>query len=160
MTQTESGKTGCVRLEKDAGSGWSRSTSPLSNALTAAIWRSVPLVVAAPKLTMPPSYHGTRRRKAFSSCRHFRTGHGSRREAASDYDALNQAAFDVLSGAGKPVIAMIEGFGLGGGLTLRRTGAQAMESLLAPAERCITGEDYAEGRRAFKQKRKPEFKGR
>ena len=49
-------------------------------------------------------------------------------DAAGDYDRLNGRAFEALADIGKPVIAMIRGFCVGGGVALALTAAVRYES--------------------------------
>lgn len=91
------------------------------NAFTAAMWRALPDCIA--RAEADPGVRvivlrgaGDRAFSAGADISEFdsaRTG-----DNALAYDALNHAAFTALSGAGKPTIAMIHGFCLGGGLGL------------------------------------------
>ena len=91
------------------------------NALTAAMWKAIPGLIA--EAEADPAIRVIMLRgagqKAFcagadiSEFETARTG-----DAAKTYDALNHAAFEAISTASKPTIAMIHGFCLGGGLGL------------------------------------------
>jgi enoyl-CoA hydratase/carnithine racemase len=267
MTATERGEMGNIRLKKDGSLAWVVIDRPARlNALNAAMWQSLPQAIAEADADASIRVIILRGegRKAFSSGADISEFDAAREGASAPaYDALNHAAFDALSGAGKPVIAMIEGFCLGGGLGLalccdlrvaaedaqfslppaklglgyhprwikpllacvspasakellftgERFGAQdalrmgllnrvtspdaleaevrglanviaanapltihaakgaidafaaaltaeTMRDLTELAERCFASDDYAEGRRAFREKRKPQFRGR
>lgn len=267
MNATDSAETGTVRLEKDGALAWIVIDQPAKlNALTAAMWDSLPAIVAEADgdASIRVIILRGAGRKAFSAGADISEFDTAREGgAARAYDALNHAAFDALSGAAKPVIAMIEGFCLGGGLGLAlccdlrvaaegaqfslppaklglgyhprwikpllacvsaasakellftgdrfgthealRMGllnrvtppealeaevralamtiaanapltiraakraidafaatlaAETMADLAEMADRCLTSEDYAEGRRAFRERRKPQFQGR
>jgi enoyl-CoA hydratase/carnithine racemase len=267
MTTMETGETGRIGLERDGAIGWITIDHPARhNALTAAMWRSLPALVGQAEAddairVIVLRGAGDKAFSAGADISEFDTARDG--GAASGYDALNHAAFDAVAGAGKPVIAMIQGFCLGGGLALalccdlrvaaegaqfsippaklglgyhplwikpllacvspasakellftaERFGAETARSMglinrLFPADaleagvralaltiagnapltihaakrtidafaadlaaqrvreleelvaQCFASEDYAEGRRAFREKRKPEFKGR
>jgi enoyl-CoA hydratase len=267
MNATESAETGEIRLEKDGPLAWIVIAQPARlNALTAAMWERLPVAIAeadadASIRVVLLRGEGRRAFSAGADISEFDTAREG--AAAAAYDALNHAAFDALSGAGKPVIAMIEGFCLGGGLGLAlccdlrvaaegaqfslppaklglgyhprwikpllacvspasakellftgerfgthdalrmgllnrvtppgaleaevrglagtiaanapltihaakraidafgpSLGAETMQDLTELAERCFASDDYAEGRRAFREKRKPQFNGR
>lgn len=104
----------------DDGITWIVATNPLRmNAFTAAMWKAIPEAIAAAERDPAVRVIVLRGsgRKAFSAGADIsefetaRTGSNAR-----DYDAMNDAAFTALSNATKPVIAMIHGFCLGGGL--------------------------------------------
>ena len=266
MTAMESGEIGQVRLEKDGPVGWIILDHPTRhNALTAAMWRDLPVLIAEAEAddairVILLRGAGDKAFSAGADISEFDTVREG--DAALEYNALNQAAFDAVSDAGKPVIAMIQGFCLGGGLALalccdlrvaaegaqfsipaaklglgyhprwikpllacvspasakellftgerfgchnalrmglvnrvfppetleagvrnlaqtiaenapltihaaKRTidafagdlAAQKMQELVDLVAKCFASEDYAEGRRAFRERRKPEFKG-
>ncbi|MCC7253119.1 enoyl-CoA hydratase/isomerase family protein, partial [Hyphomicrobium sp.] len=89
------------------------------NAFTAGMWAKIPAHIAAAEAD--PAVRvivlrgaGTRAFSAGADISEFesaRTG-----ASAADYDRLNHEAFAALLSAQKPVIAMIHGFCLGGGL--------------------------------------------
>jgi enoyl-CoA hydratase len=91
------------------------------NALTAAMWAAIPPLVAQAEAdegvrVIVLRGSGTR---AFSAGADISEFEGARTgDAAQAYDALNHAAFGAIMGARKPVIAMIHGHCLGGGLGL------------------------------------------
>jgi enoyl-CoA hydratase len=111
-----------LRYIKDGAIGWIVADNPARmNAWTADMWRTLPAQVQA-----AIDDHDVRivvlrgaGEKAFSAgadiseFENARTG-----DAAKDYDALNDAAFNALTGCPKPTLAMIHGFCLGGGLGL------------------------------------------
>lgn len=143
MTAMETGETGRIRLEKDGAIGWIIIDQPARhNALTAAMWRSLPALVGeagadgAVRVIVLRGAGG----KAFSAGADISEFDTAREGgAARDYDALNQAAFDALAGAGKPLIAMIQGFCLGGGLALAlccdlRVAAEGSQFSIPPAK--------------------------
>jgi enoyl-CoA hydratase/carnithine racemase len=111
-----------LRLVRDGGIGWIILSNPeRMNALTAGMWGALPGLVAEaerdPVLrVIVLRGEGQRAFSAGADISEFesaRTG-----QSAATYDALNDEAFKALSGAKKPVIAMIHGFCLGGGLGL------------------------------------------
>ena len=267
MAGKESNQTGSIRRETDGAIGWVVIDRPARhNALTAAMWAGLPARIGEAEANDAIRVIVLRGAgdKAFSAGADIAEFDTAREgKAARDYDALNQAAFDAISAARKPVIAMIGGFCLGGGLALAlccdlrvaaegsqfsipaaklglgyhplwirtllacvspasakellftgerfgaahalrtglvnrvlapetlepgvralarsiaanapltiyaakravdafsaQLGAREIAELLELLERCLASEDYAEGRRAFREKRKPQFKGR
>jgi enoyl-CoA hydratase len=111
-----------LRYEKDGAIGWMICDNPARmNALSAAMWQAIPGVIKA--ANADPDVRvvilrgaGTKAFSAGADISEFesaRTG-----DAAKSYDALNDAAFNALISCPKPVIAMIHGFCLGGGLGL------------------------------------------
>jgi enoyl-CoA hydratase/carnithine racemase len=118
-------KTGgepALRYVKDGAIAWILADNPARmNALTGSMWRALPGAMS--KAISDPGVRVVVLRgagdKAFSAGADIsefektRTG-----DAAKDYDALNDAAFNALINCPKPTIAMIHGFCLGGGLGL------------------------------------------
>jgi enoyl-CoA hydratase len=114
--------TGTVRLERDGPIGWIILDHPEKhNALNTAMWRGLPHAIveaeADPDIrviivrgTGEKAFCAGADISEFDAARH---GSGAR-----EYDTFNHTAFDMMSRAGKPVIAMIHGFCLGGGLGL------------------------------------------
>lgn len=109
-----------LRLAIDGPIAWIVADNPeRMNAFTAGMWARIPEHVAAAE--QDPAVRvlvlrgaGTRAFSAGADISEFesaRTG-----ASAADYDRLNHAAFAALLQATKPVIAMIHGFCLGGGL--------------------------------------------
>lgn len=142
MIDSSMAKPGRVRLERDGAIGWLVIDNPSRhNALSSAMWASLPGLLgeteadAAIRVIVLRGAGG----KAFSAGADISEFDTARQgEAARDYDDLNHAAFDALRGAGKPVIAMIEGFCLGGGLALAlccdlRVAAKGSQFAIPPA---------------------------
>lgn len=109
-----------LRLEIEGPVAWIVASNPeRMNAFTAGMWAKIPAHVRAAE--EDPGVRvlilrgaGTRAFSAGADISEFesaRTG-----DSAADYDRLNHEAFSALLGARKPVIAMIHGFCLGGGL--------------------------------------------
>ncbi len=143
MIALEAPEAGQVRLEKDGAIGWIIMDQPARhNALTATMWRSLPALIGkaeadgAVRVIVLRGAGG----KAFCAGADISEFDTVREGgAASEYDALNQAAFDAVAGSGKPVIAMIQGFCLGGGLALAlccdlRVAAEDAQFSLPPAK--------------------------
>lgn len=91
------------------------------NALTAAMWRQMPGIVAEAEgdpavRVIVLRGEGERAFSAGADISEFETARAGAN--AIEYDSLNDAAFTALSGCTKPTIAMIHGFCLGGGLGL------------------------------------------
>ena len=115
-------KTPSLRFEKDGAIGWIICDNPARmNALTAAMWQALPGAVRA--ANADPVVRviilrgaGTKAFSAGADISEFETARTG--DAADGYDALNDAAFNALIACPKPVIAMIHGFCLGGGLGL------------------------------------------
>lgn len=91
------------------------------NAYTAGMWAEIPAAVA--RAVADPDVRvlvlrgaGSKAFSAGADISEFATARTG--DAAKTYDALNDAAFNALIGCPKPVIAMIHGFCLGGGLGL------------------------------------------
>lgn len=111
-----------LRYAKDGALAWIVIDNPSRmNALTADMWRALPDIVRG--AVEDPDVRvvvlrgaGDRAFSAGADISEFesaRTG-----DAAATYDALNDGAFQALIGCPKPIIAMIHGFCLGGGLAL------------------------------------------
>ncbi|MEQ1717613.1 MAG: enoyl-CoA hydratase [Hyphomicrobium sp.] len=111
-----------LTLHKDGAIAWIVADNPARmNALTSAMWGALPghiaNAVADPQVRVV-ILRGSGE-KAFSAgadISEFETARTG--DAASVYDALNDAAFNALIGCPKPTLAMIHGFCLGGGLGL------------------------------------------
>ena len=109
-----------LRLERDGGIAYLVLDNPARlNALTSAMWAALPRLLAhaeadeAVRVIVLKGAGG----KAFSAGADISEFESARTgDAVKAYDALNHAAFEALLGAGKPTVAMIEGFCLGGGL--------------------------------------------
>jgi enoyl-CoA hydratase len=111
-----------LRYAKEGAIVWiTADNSARMNALTAAMWRALPAAIGT--AVADPDVRVVILRGAgdmafsagadISEFESARTG-----DAAKEYDALNEAAFNALIGCPKPTIAMIHGFCLGGGLGL------------------------------------------
>lgn len=120
MTATPSPPTSGISLTREGTTAWLSLRNPERlNALSAAMWGALPGLIGEADADPAVRVIVIRGegRTAFSAGADIsefasaRTG-----EAAKTYDTLNHNAFEALSGAGKPVIAMIHGFCLGGGL--------------------------------------------
>ena len=111
-----------LRLERDGAIAFIvADNSARMNALTAAMWRALPELVAAAEQdddirVIVLRGAGTRAFSAGADISEFDSARSG--DKAKDYDALNDAAFQALSQCSKPTIAMIHGFCLGGGLGL------------------------------------------
>jgi enoyl-CoA hydratase len=111
-----------LRLERDGDIGFVIASNPARmNAFTAGMWKAVPEVIAG--AVADPGIRvivlrgaGTRAFSAGADISEFDSARAG--DAATAYDALNDAAFRALSGCAKPTIAMIHGFCLGGGLAI------------------------------------------
>ncbi len=111
-----------LRYHKDGALAWIVADNPARmNALSAAMWQALPGHIAA--AASDPEVRVVILRgagdKAFSAGADISEFESARTgDAAKTYDALNDAAFNALISCPKPVIAMIHGFCLGGGLGL------------------------------------------
>lgn len=103
--------------------GWLVLNHPARrNALNAAMWQAIPTMIAA--LAADPRVHaivirgaGPEAFAAGADISEFATSRHDA-EAARDYEALNGAALSAIRAAARPVIAMINGFCIGGGLAI------------------------------------------
>ncbi len=111
-----------LRYVKEDGIAWIIVDNPARmNALTAEMWRALPgrIADAVDDSEVRVVILRGASDKAFSAGADISEFDSVRSgAAASDYDALNEAAFQALSTCPKPVIAMIHGFCMGGGLGL------------------------------------------
>jgi enoyl-CoA hydratase len=111
-----------LRYAKDGAIVWiTADNSARMNAFTAAMWQALPGAIGT--AVADPNVRVVILRgagdKAFSAGADISEFESARTgDAAKDYDALNEAAFNALIGCPKPTIAMIHGFCLGGGLGL------------------------------------------
>ena len=116
---------GTVRIEKQGALGWIVFDHPeRRNAVSADMWRAIP--DAARRLADDADVRVVVMRGAgeeafvsgadISEFESARTG-----ERAADYDALNARAFGALLALDKPLLAMIHGFCVGGGMALALT---------------------------------------
>lgn len=114
--------TSQIRIERDGAIGWLIVDHPeRRNALNALMWRQIPQLAA--ELDGDPSVRVVIMRGAgeeafvsgadISEFSQLRTG-----DAAAQYDADNVRAFDALHALQKPLIALIHGFCIGGGVAL------------------------------------------
>ncbi len=111
-----------LALSVEAGIAWIvADNAARMNAWTSSMWASLPGLIAAAEADGAARVivlrgAGDRAFSAGADISEFddkRSG-----DAAGAYDELNHAAFAALTGAGKPTIAMIHGFCLGGGLAI------------------------------------------
>ncbi len=116
---------GRVQAIKDGGIGWVVFDHPeRRNAVTVDMWRAIPGVVA--RLEADPAVRVLVLRGAgdtafisgadISEFQETRTG-----AAAVDYDAGSTQAFQAVARCAKPVLAMIHGFCIGGGVAIALT---------------------------------------
>jgi enoyl-CoA hydratase len=111
-----------LRLERDGDIGFLIASNPQRmNAFTAAMWEAVPRLIAAAEAddairVIVLRGAGTRAFSAGADISEFDSARSG--DAAAAYDELNDGAFRALSGCSKPIIAMIHGFCLGGGLAI------------------------------------------
>jgi enoyl-CoA hydratase len=116
---------GQVQAIKDGGIGWVVFDHPeRRNAVTVDMWRAIPGVVA--RLEADPAIRVLVLRGAgdtafisgadISEFQETRTG-----AAAVDYDAGSTQAFQAVARCAKPVLAMIHGFCIGGGVAIALT---------------------------------------
>ncbi len=109
-----------LKLEIEGTVAWIVASNPARmNALTAAMWAKIPQHVAAAESDADVRVivlrgDGARAFSAGADISEFETARSG--DNAADYDRLNHAAFGALLGVKKPIIAMIHGFCLGGGL--------------------------------------------
>jgi len=114
-----------LRLEIEGALAWIVADNPeRMNAFTAGMWAKVPEHVAAAERNGAVRVillrgAGTRAFSAGADISEFESARSG--DSAAHYDRLNQAAFAALLGATKPIIAMIHGFCLGGGLGIAAT---------------------------------------
>lgn len=112
---------GCVRVEREGELGWLVFDHPeRRNAISMEMWRAIPEAVQA--LERDPEVRVAIARGAgeqafvsgadISEFERLRTG----AKAAAAYEAETARAFDALAGLSKPLIAMIHGFCVGGGM--------------------------------------------
>jgi enoyl-CoA hydratase len=111
-----------ITFSKDSSVGWITLDNPARmNAMTSAMWRALPGLMS--KAVLDDSVRvivvrgaGTKAFSAGADISEFESARTA--ESAASYDALNEAAFQSLVNCPKPVIAMIQGFCLGGGLAI------------------------------------------
>lgn len=116
---------GRIRIEKDGVLGWIVfDHEARRNAITREMWSAIP--GAAASLDADPEVRVVVMRGAgetafvagadISEFEHVRTG-----DSAADYERRNAEAFLALAGVQKPLIAMIHGFCVGGGVAISLT---------------------------------------
>lgn len=114
--------TPALRYVKDGAIAWIIADNPTRmNAWSAGMWRALPEHVHSAVADTDVRIIVLRGagEKSFSAGADISEFESARTgNAAKDYDALNDAAFNALTGCPKPAIAMIHGFCLGGGLGL------------------------------------------
>jgi enoyl-CoA hydratase/carnithine racemase len=120
MTDTPAAATPDLKLEIEGPIAWIVASNPeRMNAFTAGMWGKIPEHVRA--ADADPAVRviilrgeGARAFSAGADISEFETARSG--ASAGQYDRLNHEAFSALLAAKKPVIAMIHGFCLGGGL--------------------------------------------
>ena len=115
--------TSHIQAFRDGSIGWLILNRPARrNALNAEMWEAIPPLMKSldesPDVRVivirgagPDAFAAGADISEFGETR-------SNAEAARDYEALNRAALAAIRAAGKPVIAMIQGFCIGGGLAI------------------------------------------
>lgn len=111
-----------LKLEIEGAIAWIVADNPeRMNAFTASMWGKIPEHVRAAESA--PGVRvivlrgaGSRAFSAGADISEFETARAG--AAAADYDRLNHEAFSALLAAKKPIVAMIHGFCLGGGLAI------------------------------------------
>lgn len=117
---TEAAASPDLKLDIDGPIAWIVASNPeRMNAFTAGMWAKIPEHVRradadASVRVIVLRGAGTRAFSAGADISEFETARSGAN--AADYDRLNHEAFSALLAARKPVIAMIHGFCLGGGL--------------------------------------------
>lgn len=120
MTDMPSRAAPDLKLEIEGPIAWVVASNPdRMNAFTAGMWARIPEHVGAAERDADVRViilrgAGSRAFSAGADISEFETARSG--AAAADYDRLNHEAFSALLEAKKPVIAMIHGFCLGGGL--------------------------------------------
>ena len=111
-----------LTYRKDGSLAWiTIDNSARMNAMTAAMWQALPGLVTRAGLDEEVRVIVVRGAgdKAFCAGADISEFESARTaENAASYDALNEAAFQALTRCPKPVIAMIHGFCMGGGLAI------------------------------------------
>ena len=111
-----------LTYRKDGSIAWiTIDNSARMNAMTAAMWQALPGLVTRAGLDEEVRVIVVRGAgdKAFCAGADISEFESARTaENAASYDALNEAAFQALTRCPKPVIAMIHGFCMGGGLAI------------------------------------------
>ena len=111
-----------LAFQKDGSIAWITLANPARmNALTAAMWEAIPGLLSRAVLDDDVRVVVVRGSGAKAFCAgadisEFESARTA--ENAATYDALNEAAFQALVSCPKPVIAMIHGFCMGGGLAI------------------------------------------
>ena len=111
-----------LTYRKDGSVAWITFDNPARmNAMTAAMWQALPGLVARAVLddavrVVVLRGAGDKAFCAGADISEFETARTA--ENAAHYDGLNEAAFQALASCPKPLIAMIHGFCMGGGLAL------------------------------------------
>ena len=112
-----------VQVFLDGSTGWLVLNRPeRRHALNAAMWAAIPLLMKLLDEHLDVRVivirgAGVEAFAAGADISEFATARNDAR-AARDYDTLNAAAFAAIRNAAKPVIAMIHGFCIGGGLAI------------------------------------------
>jgi len=115
-------KTAALRFESDGDIAFIIADNPARmNAFTAAMWEAMPARIAEAERddkvrVIVLRGAGERAFSAGADISEFDTARSGDKAAA--YDALSDAAFTALTRCAKPIIAMIHGFCLGGGLSV------------------------------------------
>ena len=125
--------SGRILVERDGAIGWIVFDQlERRNAITVDMWQAIPPAVrelGADDAVRVVVMRGAGEVAFVSGADISEFGHQRTAENSRAYDALNQQAFDALSGLRKPLIAMVHGFCVGGGAALAlcadpgRTGA-------------------------------------
>jgi enoyl-CoA hydratase/carnithine racemase len=156
-----------LRAFRRGSTGWLVLNRPeRRNALSAEMWRALPALVegfSADVNVRSIALTGA----AGADISEFAANRDDA-EAARLYDAMTLDAFAARQGCRKPALAMIEAnaplsIAAAKGMVNALSGAPHAaggDQLQALADACFESDDYKEGRRAFLEKRPPQFSGR